>query len=76
MNYQDRTKKASVMKRGERKFPTPTEVKITPQINCHHCNKPSGYENEDFLNIKPPRNIKCKNCGKVCIEIRNSFETE
>lgn len=76
MDYQERTKKAKVKKRGAHKFPTPKEIKITSQIMCISCKGESGFENEDFINIKPPRDIKCKNCGKICVKLRNSFDSE
>lgn len=74
MKLQERLKKASVRKRGERNFLSPNEIKVTAQVICSACKKPSGFENENFINIKPPRDIKCKQCGKVCIKIRNGFE--
>lgn len=64
------------MRRGEKKELTPKEVKVTEEIICTKCKKSSGYKNEDFMNIKPPRDIKCKTCGKVCIKLRNSFTQE
>lgn len=72
MKLQDRLKKASVKKRGERIFLEPKEIRVNPEIICTKCKKPSGFVNEDFINIKPPRDIKCKNCRKVCIELRSN----
>lgn len=75
MKYQERTKRRAVIKRGEKKVLSPKEIKVTPEIMCTECKKPSGYENSDLINIKPPRDIKCKNCGKVCIKVRSGFTT-
>lgn len=55
---------------------SPKDIKTSSIIICISCKSPSGYENEDFINIKPPRDIKCKNCKEVCIKLRNSFELE
>lgn len=70
MKYQDRIKRKAVRIRGARKVLLPKDIKTTPQIICNSCLKPSGFENDDLVNIKPPRNIKCQNCGKVCIQLK------
>lgn len=50
-----------------------TKNNESPEMICTCCKKPSGYTDKDFVNIKPPRDINCKNCGKVCIKLRSSF---
>lgn len=70
MKYQERTKRSAVRIRGARKVLLPNEIKTTPQIICNSCHEPSGFENDDLVSIKPPRNIKCQQCGKVCIQIK------
>lgn len=73
MKFKGRLKRVGIKKVKEKDFPPPQEIKLNPQIICSKCKQHSGYENEDFTNIKPPRDIKCKHCGQVCIKIRNSF---
>lgn len=46
------------------------KLKIDDRIICQKCGNFSGWENNDLVYVKENRDIKCKTCDKVCIEIR------
>lgn len=79
MNIAKREKKKAILKRGEHIILTPKEIKTNPIIICNGCRKDSGYKNDDLIMVRGNKDIKCKECGKVCIQIRSNeevFETQ
>lgn len=47
----------------------PVKPKTDGKVICTSCKEFSGWDNESLMYVKPGRNLKCKNCGKVCVNI-------
>lgn len=62
-------RREEVRKREARnKMKDKPKVNITDEIICAKCGKFSGWTNDDLRYISGEREIKCKECGKPCIQ--------
>lgn len=49
-------------------------VKVSSKIMCNKCSEFSGWDSKDLTMVRGNKNLACKNCGKICINIISNTE--
>lgn len=44
-------------------------IPVTDEVTCMSCKKPSGWANDVLMYVTGDRELKCKNCGEVCVRV-------
>lgn len=45
------------------------KLPITNDVICVSCKKPSGWDNDALRYVSGNRELKCRNCGEVCVQV-------